>query len=103
MPVRTRASNGRFESTDKSYIFETPVSVEIPKQWFSITLKGIVLFVVFFPWLMILLRINFYSTITKKVSDFYDDNISCASYCLSLPQNCTMEIDKERGAKNNLF
>jgi len=102
MPVRTRNSSGRFESTEKS-IFDAPIPVEIPKQWVSVTLRWVILVVVFAPWLLILFRVNIYSSISSKVNEFYDENISCKSYCLSLPQNCTIPSEKIPEKKNGNF
>ena len=81
MPVKTRATNGRFETPDKPYLIETPVTFVIPKEWLSKLLRIAFLVLIISPWLFFIIKNNFYYNITKKVTDFYDDNFSCSNSC----------------------
>ncbi len=103
MPVKTRAANGRFESCDKSLIMETPVSEVFQKEWFLKIVKFVILLFVISPWLVIFVKNNIYSNISKKVNDFYDDNFSCANACANLYKNITLIRDDLRVTKANEF
>jgi len=105
MPVnKTRGNDGRFVSTATPIktvveeILENPVP-NIPVQRTTIigVLKIAIIFVIIWPWLAIAFRKNMVENISTKITDFYDDNFSCNSYCMTLPSiNLKNSTEKEK-------
>jgi hypothetical protein len=106
MPVnKTRDSNGRFASSNSSTsksvveeILENPVpTLPVQRNTIIFIIKVAVIILVVWPWLVLAFRKNAVENISKKITDFYDDNFSCNSYCSSLSfisQKNSTEKDK---------
>jgi hypothetical protein len=85
MPVKTRSSNGRFaEGCIKSEdLLDNPLPITIHKITVIRILKILFLILVISPWILLAFRKNTVENISKKITDFYDDNFSCSSYCIN--------------------
>jgi hypothetical protein len=81
MPVRTRSSNGRFESSEEKETTINTLPIQIPKGWILRLVKLFFLVFVVSPWVFMFLKNRVYNSITQKVTEFYDDNFSCNSSC----------------------
>jgi len=83
MPPKTRLSNGRFESTSAKTKDQSEDGIDLsfvlPRRWlYNLSFLAIIVIVVS-PWLFMMIRKQSFSSITQKVTDFYDDNFSCNS------------------------
>jgi hypothetical protein len=83
MPVKTRSSLGRFEScapvaeSKKEYDMH-----QFQKQNIWAIFKYLIILLLISPWFFIMMRKkNTLETVSKKITDFYDDNFSCSSQC----------------------
>ncbi len=82
MPVRTRNSSGRFESgtsTPKATPDDNDLNINIPKSFFYKAILIFAIFILLSPWVFLMIRKNSISSISQKVTEFYDDNFSCNS------------------------
>src|SRR5690348_11101102 len=90
-----RGTNGKFITSDKLEMLDTPIA--IPKNMFSKVVVLLVLIIIVSPWLFLLFRNNGIGHMSKKVSDFYDENFSCSNSCLNscLMNNSTSSSQKQ--------
>jgi hypothetical protein len=84
MPVKTRSSLGRFESS--APVAETKKDFDdrypIQKQSIWALLKYLIILLLISPWIFLMMRNrNTLENVSKKITDFYDDNFSCTSQC----------------------
>jgi len=97
--VKTRSSNGRFSSPTKSSdevsILDTPLNLPVTKNIIMLVAKILLLVVIISPWLMLAFRKQNIDTLSKKISDFYDDNFSCNSIC-DFPKNKTLSREEKK-------
>ena len=89
MPVRTRATNGRFETVTNSTalvkkqdIEDSAVSLPVKKENIWSIVKFVILILLISPWLFVFMKKkNTLENVSKTISEFYDDNFSCNSIC----------------------
>lgn len=89
MPVKTRSSNGRFESAPAISIVkksrddmeETIIPIVVKKETVMGLFKMVMILLLISPWIFILWRKNTFENVSKSISEFYDDNFSCFSSC----------------------
>lgn len=97
--VKTRSSNGQFTSPSKSKdeisILDTPINLPVTKNTIMLVAKLLLLVIIISPWLMLAFRKQNIDTISKKITDFYDDNFSCNSIC-DYPRNKTASRDEKK-------
>ena len=83
MPVRTRNSSGRFEPLTPKIREQhgdgIDLSFIIPRRWLLNFSMLTVIFILISPWLFMMIKKNSFSSISQKVTEFYDDNFSCNS------------------------
>ncbi len=82
MPVRTRNASGRFEPvtpTPNSTPEDDDLNINIPKSIIYKIILILAMLILLSPWLFLMIRKNSISSISQKVTDFYDDNFSCNS------------------------
>ncbi len=95
MPVKTRAANGRFEinhsSPTKNEEENKEQGIIIQKEMIWKIAKAILVFLLISPWIFLAMRRNTFDNVTKKITDFYDDNFSCSSICLCDTKNVTSD------------
>ncbi len=95
MLTRKRSANGRFEQLAKGGSGDDrdpPVTFQIPRSW-AYKLAGLLLiFLLASPWVFIFMKRNSFSTMTQKITDFYDDNFSCSALTRA---NTILDNDKE--------
>jgi hypothetical protein len=96
MPVRTRSASGRFEPAK---VRDTPyndpdLNFTIPRSWIFKVSYILILFILISPWIFLMMRKHSFTTITQKVTEFYDDNFSCNSKTAS---ESIITTDKDKG------
>jgi len=85
MPVRTRSSNGRFETSPMNPTLkidlgdESPIAIPLRKVSLWGLIKLIVVILILSPWLFMAFRKNTLGNVSQKITNFYDDNFSCST------------------------
>ena len=79
--TRIRTPSGKFGSAKTSEATEEGIDLSfvVPRRWlYNLTFLAVILLVAS-PWLFMMFKKQSFSSITQKVTDFYDDNFSCNS------------------------
>jgi hypothetical protein len=106
MPVRTRSNNGRFETSDtvsKQNFEEVSTVIPIRKDTLWTFMKILVVALILSPWFFLAARRNTFSNVSQSITEFYDDNFSCASasMCLCEGLKNTTASSEKPFSKNN--
>jgi uncharacterized membrane protein SpoIIM required for sporulation len=83
MVVRTRSSGGRFVSLKAGQDTDTidPIeTIRLSKQWVYKIFLILTFFIMVSPWMFLVVKNNSLTVVTKKITDFYDNNFSCTAY-----------------------
>jgi hypothetical protein len=84
MVVRTRSSGGKFislkkEQQDADFI-DSIDTIKLSKRWVYKIFLLLTFFIIVSPWLFLVLKNNSLTVVTKRITEFYDDNFSCSAY-----------------------
>ncbi len=82
--MKTRSTNGRFVSPSKlneESLIDTFLNIQVTKGSLLKVAKILVLILIISPWLVLAFRKQNIDNLSKKISDFYDDNFSYNSIC----------------------
>ena len=104
MPVKTRNSSGRFESStdsatkEEKYTEETVMSIPMKKNTLVNLIRILIVSLLLSPWLFMVFKKNNIENVSKKISEFYDDNFSCNTQCV-----CDLREDLKGESKSTDF
>jgi hypothetical protein len=83
MVVRTRSNCGKFVSVKKREDTEDIMEVEImkrSKRWVYKIFLLLTFFIVVSPWMFLVFKNNSLTHISRRITEFYDENFSCRAY-----------------------
>jgi hypothetical protein len=95
MVVRTRSNCGKFISLKKeqeSDMIDTIETIRISKRWVYKIFLILTFFIIVSPWMFLLMKNNSLTVVTKKITEFYDDNFSCSSYRVDMNRSEGIEF-----------
>jgi hypothetical protein len=101
MPPKTRRANGQFgtEVTEKIETTEETIQLRLPRLDLNFALKVFMIVLVCSPWILLATRTNTLTTISRTVTNFYDDYFTCKNacyeYCSPSPKTPPTEKKKD--------
>jgi hypothetical protein len=86
MVVKTRSNCGRFISNkaktprEDETMMDTIETLRASKKWVYNVFLLLTLFIMVSPWVFLIFRNGSITIMSKRITDFYDDNFSCRAY-----------------------